>query len=177
MPTVLSEADVRSVLELAELLPVVRAALVKQTSGAVERPARPHFSVGVGLDNDGDDDADGDSDAQTGTAITMPAYVHGSPYFATKLVSLNEGNTERGLPTLHAQLVLTDAEDGTTGSVSRCDNDHKRPDRLYRRARSRRVRAQRTVSWRVGGRRPGQVADTGDRRHQHARDGPDLLAE
>ena len=114
MPTVLSEADVRSVLELAELLPVVRAALIKQTDGAVERPERPHFPVGAGLEGD---DNDSDGDGETGTAITMPAYIHGSPYFATKLVSLSEGNAERGLPTLHAQVVLTDAETGEPAAL------------------------------------------------------------
>lgn len=44
--------------------------------------------------------------------MPMPAYVHARPYVATKLVSLNTGNTERGLSTLHAQVVLTDAETG-----------------------------------------------------------------
>jgi alanine dehydrogenase len=42
----------------------------------------------------------------------MPAYVHGDPYFATKLASLHEGNDARGLPTLHAQVVLADARTG-----------------------------------------------------------------
>ncbi len=102
MVTVLSESDVRDVLELDELLGVVEEALRKQTAGAVERPERPHFPVGAGID----------SEKPHGTGLAMPAYVHGDPYFATKLVSVNEGNVERGLSTIHAQIALTDARTG-----------------------------------------------------------------
>jgi len=102
MVRVLSESDVRDALALDALLDAVEEALVKQTHGAVERPERPHFPVGEGLDGD----------SATGTGLVMPAYVHGDPAFATKLVSVNEGNADRGLPTIHAQIVLTDARTG-----------------------------------------------------------------
>lgn len=102
MVTVLSESEVRDVLELDSLLDVVEEALRKQTAGEVERPERPHYPVGTGLD--GDD--------PLGTGLAMPAYVHGDQYAATKLVSVNEGNAERGLPTIHAQIALTDARTG-----------------------------------------------------------------
>lgn len=102
MVTVLSESDVRDVLELDDLLEVVEEALCKQTAGEVERPDRPHYPVGAGLDGD----------EPHGTGLTMPAYVHGDRYFATKLVSVNEGNATRGLPTIHAQIALTDARTG-----------------------------------------------------------------
>lgn len=102
MVTVLSETDVRGVLNIEELLPVVERALVRQAAGEIERPDRPHFPVGVGL---GDDDS-------LGTGLVMPAYIHGRPYVATKLASLNEDNEAHGLPTLHAQIVLTNAQTG-----------------------------------------------------------------
>lgn len=102
MVTVLSESDVREALELEWLLDVVEEAFRKQAAGEVERPERPHFPVGAGLDGD----------EPLGTGLAMPAYVHGDPWFATKLVSVNEGNTARGLPTIHAQIVLTDARTG-----------------------------------------------------------------
>jgi alanine dehydrogenase len=85
------------------LLPVVERALVAQGRGAVERPERPHFPVGV--------DPDGD-DPPAGTALTMPAAVHGADTFATKLASVHEGNAERDLPTVNAQIALTDAATG-----------------------------------------------------------------
>lgn len=46
----------------------------------------------------------------------MPAYIHGSDYFATKLVSVHEGNPD-GVPTLHSQLLLADAHTGPPVSV------------------------------------------------------------
>ena len=102
MVRILSETDVREALELESLLDVVEETLIKQANGAVERPERPHFPVGEGLDGD----------ESLGTGLTMPAYCHGDPYFATKLVSVNEGNDQRNLPTIHAQIVLTDARTG-----------------------------------------------------------------
>lgn len=102
MVLVLPEQTIRDHLDLAELVDVVETALIKQAAGAVDRPERPHYSVGAGLD--GPD--------PLGTGIAMPAYIHGDDYYVTKLVGVHEGNTERGLPTIHAQIVLTDARTG-----------------------------------------------------------------
>jgi alanine dehydrogenase len=102
MVTVLSETEVEQVIEFEMLLPVLEEALICQARGEVERPERPHFPVGAGLDGE----------KPLGTGIVMPAYIHGDEQFATKLVGLNEGNEARGLPTLHAQIVLTDARTG-----------------------------------------------------------------
>lgn len=99
---ILSEEDVADLLALEDLLGVVEAAFVRQGRGEVERPERPHFPVGVGLE----------SDEPLGTGLVMPAYVHGAAHFATKLVGVHEGNAERGLPTVHAQVALTDAATG-----------------------------------------------------------------
>jgi alanine dehydrogenase len=102
MVLVLSEAAVGDVLDLESLVPAVGEALVRQAHGEVERPDRPHYPVGAGLD--GED--------PLGTGIAMPAYIHGDEQYATKLVGVHEGNAERGLPTVHAQVVLTDARTG-----------------------------------------------------------------
>lgn len=99
---VISETIVERHLNLGSLVDVVADTLVKQAGGEVERPDRPHFPVGKGLDG---------PDA-TGTAIAMPAYVHGAKRYATKLVGVNEGNADRGLPTINAQIALTDARTG-----------------------------------------------------------------
>jgi len=100
---VLSAADVADLIAVADLLPVVERALVAQGRGEVERPDRPHFPVGA--------DPDGD-DPPAGTALTMPAAVHGADTFATKLATVHEGNADRGLPTVNAQIALTDAGTG-----------------------------------------------------------------
>ena len=102
MVLVLSAEAVDRCLDLAGLVDVVDDALVKQAAGEVERPDRPHFPVGAGLDGE----------EPVGTGIAMPAYVHGADHYATKLVGVHEGNAERGLPTINAQIALTEAETG-----------------------------------------------------------------
>ena len=99
---VLSEADVGELLTYAELLDVVAGAFEAQGAGAVERPHRPHFPVGQ----------DRDGGSSLGTGLTMPAYIHGADHYATKLASVFPGNESRGLPTVQAQLALTDARTG-----------------------------------------------------------------
>lgn len=103
MVITLSDDDIASVLEIDALLERIADAFRKQGSGAVERPARPHFPVGIGL---------GSSTEPLGTGLVMPAYIHGSEYYATKLASVHEGNAERGRPTVNAQIALTDATTG-----------------------------------------------------------------
>ncbi|GGL60803.1 ornithine cyclodeaminase family protein [Halocalculus aciditolerans] len=102
MVRVLSDADVAAVLSLSDLLPVVEDAVRAQDAGRVERPPRPHFPVGT--------DANGSDPA--GTALTMPAYVHGRDVYATKLASVHPENPERGRDTVNAQIAVTDAETG-----------------------------------------------------------------
>ncbi|ELY62022.1 ornithine cyclodeaminase family protein [Natronolimnohabitans innermongolicus] len=102
---VLSDDDVASVLDLEALLPIVADALEKQHAGAVERPERPHYPIGTGLDPDAPDEP-------TGTGLCMPAYIHGNEYAATKLATVVADNPDRGLPTVSAQIALTDAETG-----------------------------------------------------------------
>ncbi len=102
MVLLLSEETVRAHLDLSTLVDVVGDALAKQAAGAVERPERPHFPVGSGLDGE----------EPTGTAIAMPAYIHGEEQYATKLVGVHEGNADRGYPTINAQIALTNARTG-----------------------------------------------------------------
>ena len=102
MVRVLSDSQVADCLDLADLLPVVREAFVAQGRGEVERPERPHFPVGAGVEG-----AD-----PLGTGLVMPAYRHGARFYATKLVGVFEGNAERGLPTVNAQIALTEADTG-----------------------------------------------------------------
>jgi alanine dehydrogenase len=102
---ILPDADVADLLDLETLLPVVEEAFVRQGRGEVERPDRPHFPVGTGLDPDA-------ADEPSGTALVMPAYIHGATHYATKLVGVHGGNPARGLPTVTAQIALHEAETG-----------------------------------------------------------------
>ncbi|WP_276299842.1 ornithine cyclodeaminase family protein [Halorussus lipolyticus] len=110
MVRVLSDSDVADCLDLEDLLPVVHEAFVKQGRGEVERPERPHFPVGAGLS--ASDAGDGDGSEPKGTGLVMPAYLHGARFYATKLVGVHEDNADRGLPTVNAQLALTEADTG-----------------------------------------------------------------
>lgn len=105
MVRILSGATVRTLLDLEEVLDVIDEAFAKQGGGAVERPERPHYPVGVGLD-------EGKPEKAMGTGLVMPAYIHGADYFATKLVSVHPDNPERDLPTINAQIVVNDAATG-----------------------------------------------------------------
>ncbi|KTG19708.1 ornithine cyclodeaminase family protein [Haloferax profundi] len=119
MVRILSADAVRDLLSLTELFPVVEEAFVKQGRGEVERPPRPHFPVGIGVDDirDGIDNlgemGDGvQSNSPLGTALTMPAYIHGRTVYATKLAAVHPDNTTHGLPTVNAQVALTDSTTG-----------------------------------------------------------------
>ncbi|KPN31691.1 alanine dehydrogenase [Halolamina pelagica] len=99
---VLSNDDVAGLLDLPALLPEIERAFRKQGRGEVERPDRPHFPVGAGLDDD----------EPLGTGLTMPAYIYGDERYVTKLASVHEGNADRALPTVQAQIAVTDARTG-----------------------------------------------------------------
>ena len=97
---VLTDEDVAGVLSLSALLPVVERAFVKQGRGEVERPPRPHFPVSEG--------------GTEGTALVMPAAIHGAETFTTKVATVHESNPAKGLPTVRAQVHVTDAATGET---------------------------------------------------------------
>ncbi len=105
MVRILDSGDVRELVDLSDLLSTIEWAFERQGAGAVERPERPHFPVGIGLDRV-------DPDRPAGTGLVMPAYIHGSEQFVTKLVSVHEENADRDLPTVNAQVAVNDAETG-----------------------------------------------------------------
>lgn len=115
MVTVLDADEVRSLIELEELLDVIEEAFVLQGRGDVERPDRPHYPVGAGLDEDNPDE-------EYGIGLAMPAYIHGASYFATKLASVHDDNVEYDLPTIHAQISVNDAKTGVP--VAYMDGNH-----------------------------------------------------
>ena len=105
MVRVLADDDVAALLELESLLPVVADAFRADYRDEVTRPDRPHYPIGTGLDAQRPDES-------LGTGLCMPAYVHGGDYAVTKLVGVFEGNRDHGLPTVSAQISVTDARTG-----------------------------------------------------------------
>jgi alanine dehydrogenase len=91
----LTEADVKAVLTLDDLIETMTAALKRFSNGEVTQPVRTVISVG------GDD----------AFCALMPAYVP-SESLGAKLVTVFGGNTARGLPSHLASIVLLDHETG-----------------------------------------------------------------
>ena len=110
---VLSDDAVSAVLNLSALIPEIEDAFRMDAAGEVERPERPHVPIGAGLDGDRRTGMDPQSiEEPLGTALVMPAYLHGSPYFVVKLANVHRGNVERGYPTVNATIALVAADTG-----------------------------------------------------------------
>jgi ornithine cyclodeaminase/alanine dehydrogenase-like protein (mu-crystallin family) len=95
MPLWLSEADVRSVLSLADGIDAMDAALAAFSTGQVVQPVR----TAIGL-------------RPRTFFASMPAYQAAQPALGAKLVSVIPENAARGLPTHLAAIALFDPETG-----------------------------------------------------------------
>jgi len=93
----LSAEAVRRALPMPDAVEAMKRALAAISAGEAFVPARTHLSL-----------AD-----PPGTALVMPAYVPADGRLGVKIVTLLEGNRQRGLPMLQGLMVLFDA---TTGS-------------------------------------------------------------
>ncbi|OLB61700.1 MAG: hypothetical protein AUI11_08585 [Acidobacteria bacterium 13_2_20CM_2_66_4] len=92
----LTEADVKSVLTMDDLIETMTSALQRFSSGRVEQPVRPVISV------KGDQAFFG----------SMPALVRDPDALGTKLVTVFAANHARGLPSHLASILLLDPETG-----------------------------------------------------------------
>ena len=92
----LTEADVRSVLTMDDLIETMASALQRFSTGQIEQPVRPVISV------------DGDH----AFFATMPAFARTPDALGAKLVTVFERNHDRGLPSHLASIVLLDPEVG-----------------------------------------------------------------
>jgi len=96
MPILLTEADVKALLPMDDLIPVMASALSDFSAQKVTQPLRTVLTVGE----------------QHAFYGVMPAYIPGTPALGTKLVTVFGGNARRGLPTHLAMIVLLDPETG-----------------------------------------------------------------
>lgn len=96
MPLLLAEADVRSLLTMDDLIETMGLALADFSARAVTQPVRTVLEVG---------------DRKSFYGV-MPAWMPSRPALGTKLVTVFEGNPERGMPTHLATIVLLDPETG-----------------------------------------------------------------
>ena len=93
---ILAGADVRQAVTMAEAIRAVREAYVQLSAGQAVVPLRTPVPV----------------DKRKGVTLFMPAYLMASEALGAKIVSVFPGNAERGLPTIHAVVIVVDAETG-----------------------------------------------------------------
>jgi alanine dehydrogenase len=101
MPLLLTEADVRELLSMPDLIAAMDRALTAFSAGAVAQPVRTVVDIA-------------DRHAFFGV---MPAYVASTPALGAKLVTVYHSNLERGLPSHLATILLFDPETGALQAI------------------------------------------------------------
>jgi len=100
MTLCLSEADVRAVLPMADLIGAMETALAAFSSGEVVQPVRPVVEMG-----------------EAALFAAMPGFMREPAVLGAKLVAVIGANQARGLPTHRASILLLDPETGALIAV------------------------------------------------------------
>jgi len=93
---ILSGADVRQAVTMAEAIQAVKDAYIQLSAGQAVVPLRTPVPV----------------EKRGGVTLFMPAYLSTSDALGAKIVSVFPENLPRGLPLIHAVVVVVDAETG-----------------------------------------------------------------
>lgn len=93
---ILSRSEVAQAVTMAEAINAVKKAFIQLSSGEAEVPLRIQVPV----------------KKRSATALFMPAYLVRSDSLGAKIVSVFPNNQRRGLPTIHALVILVDAKTG-----------------------------------------------------------------
>jgi len=93
---ILGAEDTRRALPMGETIEAMKQAFGQLSAGTASVPPRSHIDV---------DDAEG-------VSLFMPALLADTDDLALKVVSVFPANIKRGLPTIHALVVVLDAETG-----------------------------------------------------------------
>lgn len=101
MIRVLSRADVRQAVTMAEAIEAVQAAYVQLSQGEARAPVRLPVDV----------------PEHEGVILYMPAYLPRSGGLGAKIVTVFPHNPQAGLPTIHALVVVNDARTGAPTAV------------------------------------------------------------
>lgn len=91
---ILTAEDVRAALDMRAAIEAVRAGFIALSTGKARVPLRGVLEMAGGV------------------LLTMPAAIEGAPVSAVKIVSVCGGNPARGLPTIFATVLVTDAQTG-----------------------------------------------------------------
>jgi ornithine cyclodeaminase len=101
VPLLLSEADVRSVLAMPDLIDAMQSVLAEFSAGATQQPLRTVLQIG---------------EAKSFFGV-MPGYVPTLDALGTKLVTVYESNSARGLPSHLATIALLDPSTGALRAI------------------------------------------------------------
>ncbi len=93
---ILSRADVHRALTMKEAIAIVRDAFVQLSNGQATVPLRVPVPI----------------ERHDGVTLFMPAHLHTSDALAVKIVSVHNQNPAKGLPLIHALVVVIDAATG-----------------------------------------------------------------
>ncbi len=91
---ILSSADVRAAVDMKGAIAAMRGAFAALSTGAATVPVRLALETPHGVH------------------LFMPAHLHGSGATGAKVVSVNVDNPARGLPAIHAVVLVLDPESG-----------------------------------------------------------------
>ena len=89
-----STEEIRKIVPMKDAIEAMRMAFSSLSSGDAVVPERLHM------------------DLKNGTALFMHVYIPDTGLYGTKIVSINPGNADRGLPLIHALVVVMDATTG-----------------------------------------------------------------
>lgn len=101
MLRILSQDDVRRALPMRQAIEVVKRAFVQLSSGQAQVPLRTALDV----------------DRHDGVTLFMPACLAADDAMAIKIVSVFNDNPRRGLPLIHALVVVVDTTTGRPAAV------------------------------------------------------------
>ncbi len=93
---ILTAEDVRAALPMIDAIDAMRTAFVALSTGKATVPLRSALPT------------------PDGVTLLMPAYIASEPISVVKLASVYPGNPARGLPTIHAAVLVFNAETGET---------------------------------------------------------------
>lgn len=101
MVCMLTRQDVRKALPMPRAIEAVRDAFVQLSAGQADVPLRTALDV----------------PRHNGVTLFMPAYLAADDTMALKIVSIYDDNPDRGLPLIHALVVVVDAKTGAPAAI------------------------------------------------------------
>jgi alanine dehydrogenase len=101
MIRILSGEDVRKALPMRQAVETIRKAFAQLSTGKADVPLRIALQV----------------PKHNGVTLFMPGYLAGDDQMAVKVVSVFNDNPAKGLPLIHALVVVVDAETGAPAAV------------------------------------------------------------